>query len=121
MSEPLTTTIFEGWMRKIMERFDRNEQLICALTGKELKEVHYLDGERLLDNQDLYQMLHSSERSLQRHRTDGTLKYCKLKGKVYYKESDVADFVKYHFAESELKKQQAKDKQTAKSRQPPAK
>ena len=121
MSEPLNTATFEGWMQRIMERFDRNEQLICSLTGKELKEVHDLDGERLLDNQDLYQMLHSSERSLQRHRTDGVLKYCKLKGKVYYKESDVADFVKYHFAESELKKQQAKGVQTAKSRHPTAK
>ena len=44
---------FEGWMRQIMERFDRNEQLIASLTGKELREVKYLDGERLLDNQDL--------------------------------------------------------------------
>ncbi|RHD19230.1 hypothetical protein DW804_16005, partial [Bacteroides stercoris] len=43
---------FEGWMRQIMERFDRNEQLIASLTGKELREVKYLDGERLLDNQD---------------------------------------------------------------------
>ena len=24
---------FEGWMRQIMERFDRNEQLIASLTG----------------------------------------------------------------------------------------
>ena len=43
---------FEGWMKRIMERFDRNEQLIASLTGKEYKEVKYLDGERLLDNQD---------------------------------------------------------------------
>ena len=64
----IDTELFEGWMRKIMERFDRNEQLICSLTGKELKEVHYLDGERLLDNQDVCQMLHSSKRSVQRYR-----------------------------------------------------
>lgn len=102
--------LFLHWMQRIMERFDRNEQLICALTGKELKEVHYLDGERLLDNQDLYQMLHSSERSLQRYRTDGLLKFCKLRGKVYYKESDVADFVKFHFAESELRRRQEKNR-----------
>lgn len=28
---------FEGWMRQIMERFDRNERLLASLTGKELK------------------------------------------------------------------------------------
>lgn len=102
--------LFMHWMQRIMERFDRNEQLICALTGKELKEVHYLDGERLLDNQDLYQMLHSSERSLQRYRTDGLLKFSKIRGKIYYRESDVADFVRRHFSESELKKRQEKDR-----------
>ena len=108
MNEPLDISIFESWMQKIMERFDRNEQLICALTGKELKEVHYLDGEQLLDNQDVCQMLHMSKRSVQRHRSDGTLKYCMLKGKVYYKESDVMDFIKHHFADFELKKQARK-------------
>lgn len=101
--------LFMHWMQRIMERFDRNEQLICALTGKELKEVHHLDGERLLDNQDLYQMLHSSERSLQRYRTDSLLKFSKIRGKIYYRESDVADFVRCHFSESELRKRREKD------------
>lgn len=103
--------LFEDWMQKIMERFDRNEQLICALTGKELKEVHTIDGERLLDNQDVCQMLHSSKRSVQRYRSSGTLKYRMLRGKIYYKESDVMDFIKYHFADFEQKKR-AKKKRT---------
>ena len=29
MNTPLDTTTFENWMRQIMERFDRNEQLIA--------------------------------------------------------------------------------------------
>lgn len=111
MNEPLDTTFFEGWMQKIMERFDRNEQLICALTGKEVKEVHYIDGERLLDNQDVCQMLHSSKRSVQRYRSSGTLKYRMIRGKVYYKESDVINFITYHFADFE-KKKRAKKKRT---------
>ena len=83
---------FEGWMRQIMERFDRNERLLASLTGKELKEVKYLDGERLLDNQDLCELLNTSKRSIQRYRSSGTLKYRMLWHKVYYKESDVQEF-----------------------------
>ena len=45
----LETDIFEMWMGKIMERFDRHERLLASLTGKEVKEIKYLDGERLLD------------------------------------------------------------------------
>ena len=52
----LDTDIFELWMSKIMERFDRHEQMLAKLAGKEIKEVKYLDGERLLDNQDLCQL-----------------------------------------------------------------
>ena len=107
---------FEQWMQKIMERFDQNDRLVCALTGKEVKEVYYLDGERLLDNQDACQKLHASKRSMQRHRSDGTLKYYMVKGKVYYKESELADFIKYHFAEFEQKKQQQSQKKQGKKK-----
>ena len=95
---------FEGWMKRIMERFDRNEQLIASLTGKEYKEVKYLDGERLLDNQDLCELLNTSKRSIQRYRSSGTLKYQMLWHKVYYKESDVEEFLKTHFKEFGKKK-----------------
>lgn len=97
---------FEGWMKRIMERFDRNEQLIASLTGKEYKEVKYLDGERLLDNQDLCELLNTSKRSIQRYRSSGTLKYQLLWHKVYYKESDVQEFLKTHFKEFGKKKQE---------------
>ena len=98
---------FEGWMKRIMERFDRNEQLIASLTGKEYKEVKYLDGERLLDNQDLCELLNTSKRSIQRYRSSGTLKYQMLWQKVYSKESDVEEFLKTHFKEFGKKKRDA--------------
>ena len=88
----LDTETFEMWMEKIMERFDRHERL-------EIKEVKYLDGERLLDNQDLCQLLQASKRSLQRYRSSGVLRYQMLWHKIYYKESDVQEFLKYHFDE----------------------
>lgn len=103
MNTPLDTTTFENWMRQIMERFDRNEQLIASLTSKELREVKYLDGEQLLDNQDLCELLNTSKRSIQRYRSSGTLKYQMLWHKVYYKESDVQEFLKTHFKEFEGK------------------
>ena len=99
MNTPLDTTTFENWMRQIMERFDRNEQLIASLTSKELREVKYLDGEQLLDNQDLCELLNTSKRSIQRYRSSGTLKYQMLWHKVYYKESDVLEFISQNMEE----------------------
>ncbi|MFS2520285.1 helix-turn-helix domain-containing protein [Bacteroides xylanisolvens] len=110
MNTPLDTATFENWMRQIMERFDRNEQLIASLTGKEFKEVKYLDGERLLDNQDLCELLNTSKRSIQRYRSSGTLKYQMLWHKVYYKESDVQEFLKTHFKEFEGKNTAKREK-----------
>jgi hypothetical protein len=110
MNTPLDTTTFENWMRQIMERFDRNELLIASLTGKEFKEVKYLDGERLLDNQDLCELLNTSKRSIQRYRSSGTLKYQMLWHKVYYKESDVQEFLKTHFKEFEGKNTAKREK-----------
>ena len=35
----LETETFELWMSKIMERFDRHEQMLSKLAGKEIKEI----------------------------------------------------------------------------------
>ena len=93
---------FEGWMRRIMERLDRQEELIVGLMGKERKrdkEVELLDGERLFDNQDLCLLLQVSKRSLQRYRSIGVLPYHMLRHKTYYKESDVLAFITEHLKE----------------------
>ena len=92
----LDTETFELWMSKIMERFDRHERMLCTLTGKEIKEAMYVDGERLLDNQDLCQLLQTSKQSVQRYRSSGMLRYRKLRHKTYYTESDVQEFLKKH-------------------------
>lgn len=99
MESLLDKETFEQWMERVMERFDSNERLYASLVGKEYKEVKYLDGERLLDNQDLCERLNTSKRSLQRYRSSGTLKYQMLWHKIYYKESDVNEFLKNHFEE----------------------
>ena len=97
---------FQCWMNRVMERFDNVERAIASLVNKEYKEVKHFEGERLMDNQDLCELLQTSKRSLQRYRSSGTLKYQMLWHKVYYKESDVQDFLRYHF--NEFKKKRAK-------------
>ena len=86
---------FEAWMERIMDRLDMQDKKIDRL----LNSQNCLDGEKLLDNQDLCELLNTSKRSIQRYRSSGTLKYQMLWHKVYYKESDVQEFLKNHFDE----------------------
>ncbi len=61
------------------------------------KKRNTIDGEELLDNQDLLQMLKISNRSLQRYRSIGKLPYYTISGKLYYKLSDVQQFIRESF------------------------
>ena len=55
---------FVAWMERIMDRFDMQDKKIDRLVGGH----NYLDGERLLDNQDLCLLLKVSAKTLQRYR-----------------------------------------------------
>lgn len=84
---------FLAWMDRIMARFDiLNEHIIL-----EQKKLQSIDGEELMDNQDLLQMLKISSRSLQRYRSSGRLPYYSISGKIYYKLSDVHQFIRESF------------------------
>lgn len=83
-------TEFIAWMERIMERFDLlKEQMI-----KNQSRFIEVDGEQLLDNQDVLQLLKISSRSLQRYRTDKKLPYYTISGKLYYKLSDVHQLIR---------------------------
>lgn len=84
---------FIGWMERIMERFD----LLTELVNDTKNQPASIDGEELLDNQDLLQMLKISTRSLQRYRSSGKLPYYTISGKLYYKLSDVHQFIRDSF------------------------
>ena len=71
---------FVAWMERIMDRFDMQERKIDRL----LSEHNYLNGEKLLDNQDLCFMLKVSTKTLQRYRKKGI-----LDGKYFYRASDI--------------------------------
>jgi hypothetical protein len=84
---------FISWMERIMDRFDlMNDQI-----NDVQKSRNNIDGEELLDNQDLLQMLKISNRSLQRYRSSGKLPYYSISGKIYYKLSDVHQFIRDSF------------------------
>ena len=62
---------FIAWMERIMDRFD----LLKEQIDKAEKRKNSLDGEELLDNQDLMLTFKISARSLQRYRSNGKLPY----------------------------------------------
>lgn len=84
---------FVAWMERIMNRFDILGEHINDIQ----KQRNTIDGEELLDNQDLLQMLKISNRSLQRYRSSGRLPYYTISGKLYYKLSDVHQFIRESF------------------------
>lgn len=82
---------FEAWMKRILEKLERLE----SQTGKK-KERQHIDGDLLLDNQDLCLMLNVSKRTLQRFRSSGLLPFRRINQKTFYFESDVVRFVREH-------------------------
>ncbi|MFH6991859.1 helix-turn-helix domain-containing protein [Flavobacterium sp. FlaQc-48] len=84
---------FISWMERLIERFD----LLGEHIGELEKKRGNVDGEELLDNQDILQMLKISSRSLQRYRSSGRLPYYTISGKIYYKQSDVHQFIRESF------------------------
>jgi len=82
------------WFERFIGRFDRLDDNLQQISGR----YNFLNGERLLDNQDVCQLLHVSKRTLQRYRTSGELPYQTIYHKTYYRESDVEAFIKSHFS-----------------------
>ena len=101
--ELLTRNNFENWMQKVMERLDRQDEMLLSMQPSG-KAPNPMDGIRLFDNQDLCILLQISKRTLQRYRSIGILPYLMLRQKTYYKESDVERFLSEHL--EELSKEQ---------------
>ena len=84
---------FEDYFDRLMDRFDVLEKKIDRLT----KRKNCMNGDELLDNQDLCLLLKTCKRSLQRYRKKGVLPFHTLEGKVYYKLSDIHEFIRNSF------------------------
>jgi hypothetical protein len=97
MTDKELMAFMQNWFERFMARFDRIERHLEKMALKE----KLLEGERLLDNQDVCQLLNVSKRTLQRYRSSGELPYQMIYQKTFYKESDVEAFIKSNFAKGE--------------------
>lgn len=50
-----------------------------------------------MDNQDVCALLHISKRTLQHYRDEGKLPFSQIGAKIYYKASDVDEFLEGHY------------------------
>lgn len=85
----------EAWFKQFMGRFDRLDKFMDIMSGRH----NVLNGERLLDNQDLCQMLNVSKRTLQLYRTEGKIPYFQFGGKTLYRESDIQKILDRNYHE----------------------
>jgi hypothetical protein len=61
-----------------------------------------------LDNQEVLQLLHISLRTLQTLRSNGTLPYSKIRGKFYYKVSDIEQLLQENYYNHNFKQDGSK-------------
>ena len=92
---------FKEWMQKLFDKLDELCKDVRALRNadKVLPE-----DDNLLDNQDLCLLFKVSIKTLQRYRALGVLPYFTISGKVYYRASDVREFIKERFDVGTLRK-----------------
>ena len=92
---------FKEWMQKLFDKLDELCKDVRALRNadKVLPE-----DDNLLDNQDLCLLFKVSIKTLQRYRALGVLPYFTISGKVYYRASDVREFIKERFSSVTLRK-----------------
>lgn len=74
------------------ERFDSIDNKL----DKMAMNKSILDGDELIDNQDLCNLLNVTKRTVQRYRQLKLIPYYKIDKKVYYKKSDVMKFFQTH-------------------------
>jgi hypothetical protein len=82
-----------SWRERLVELLGEIIKLL-----ETMEECHSLScKERLMDNQDVCQLLHVSKRTLQRYRDSGELPFHTIYHKTYYREQDVEAFVRLNF------------------------
>jgi len=80
----------EQMFREILERLDSIERK--SESEKKQRPVDPLDGDKLLDNQDMCMILGVTKRTLARYRQKRLVTYYKIDGRTYYKASEVLGF-----------------------------
>ncbi len=78
--------ILERILREIELLHEKSDELLSRKSSKEIK---------LLDNQDLCQLLHVDKRTLQRYRSKGILEYTRIGGKTFYTPESIRELIEY--------------------------
>ncbi len=91
---------FKEWMQKL---FDKLDELCKDMRALRNADKVLPEDDNLLDNQDLCLLFKVSIKTLQRYRAIGVLPYFTISGKVYYKASDVREFIKERFSITTLR------------------
>ena len=98
MSDEQILNHISDCFQKIASRLDDQQESIGELLSRVTPTENAGDKqERILDTQDLCLLLNTSKRTIQRHRSMGLLKYHKLGRKVFYKESDVREYIENEY------------------------
>lgn len=89
---------FEGWMERIIERLENMDTKMDRLISRR----NEIDGDKLLDNQDLCFLLKVTPRTLVRYRNSGLLPFTTIRRRNFYLESDVHNFIRNHFDDGKV-------------------
>jgi hypothetical protein len=92
--------MLEDLQKLINSRFDGVEKKLDRM----MKVKDAMDGDKLLDNQDMCLLLGITKRSLARYRQKKMIPYYQGDRKTYYKASEVRDFLKNKGKQPELSK-----------------
>ena len=89
-AEKVLEKALEELRKLIVVRFDVIEKKLDRLS--KIREA--MEGDKLLDNQDLCLLLGITKRSLARYRQKKLIRYYQIDRKTYYKASEVQEFLK---------------------------
>lgn len=78
------------WLEKLENHYIQIDKKLDRL----MNQANGLNGEKLLDDYDLSLILHISVKTLERYRHNDWIPYLKIKGKAYYKLSEVETALK---------------------------
>lgn len=92
---------FSEWMQKL---FTKLEELCKDVRVLRTADKVLPEDDNLLDNQDLCLLFKVSIKTLQRYRAMRVLPYFTISGKVYYRATDVREFIKERFNAITLRK-----------------
>ena len=90
---------------EIITQQDPQMQMFAQLTEGVLKKLErycltarpMLGGEVYLTGEEVCRLLRLSSRTLQEYRDNGTIAYCKIGGKILYRQSDIQAMLERHY------------------------